>query len=109
MNEKSGHYLRDNGTEATVQSFIEDIQDFHWKADFIKFCQLGSDITDLRDEGGRNCLRDVKSRTSVARKIRQDLKILILSVGDIMQISIRKSDMKNLQTSARAEPTAFAF
>jgi hypothetical protein len=26
--------------EATAQSFVEGIQAFHWKADFVKFCQV---------------------------------------------------------------------
>ena len=49
MSETSGRYIRNDGTpfnkkkppaETTVQFFVEGIQTFHWKADFIKFCQV---------------------------------------------------------------------
>jgi hypothetical protein len=37
--------------EATAQSFVEGIQAFHWKADFVKFCQvLGLDADDYADQ-----------------------------------------------------------
>jgi hypothetical protein len=49
VSETPGRYTRDDGTpfnkqkspaEATAQSFVEGIQAFHWKADFVKFCEL---------------------------------------------------------------------
>ena len=29
-----------SSSEMTAQSFLEGIQGFHWKADFVKFCEL---------------------------------------------------------------------
>lgn len=49
MTEKSGHYHRDDGrpftrsksqSEIIAQSFLDGIQGFHWKADFVKFCEI---------------------------------------------------------------------
>ena len=37
--------------EATAQSFVEGIQGFHWKADFVKFCEvLGLEANDYADQ-----------------------------------------------------------
>ena len=49
MSKTPGRYARDDGTpfnkhkssaEDIVQFFVEGIQGFHWKADFVKFCEL---------------------------------------------------------------------
>ena len=38
-------------TEKTTQSFVEGIQGFHWKADFVKFCEvLELDADDYADQ-----------------------------------------------------------
>jgi hypothetical protein len=38
-------------SEAIAQSFVEGIQGFHWKADFIKFCEvLGLEADDYADQ-----------------------------------------------------------
>lgn len=60
MTEQSGRYTRDDGTpfseqkspaEATAQSFVEGMPAFHWKAGFVKFCQvLGLDADDYADQ-----------------------------------------------------------
>lgn len=60
MTEQSGRYTRDDGTlfseqksptEAITQSFIDGVQDFHWKADYIKFCEvLGLEANDYADQ-----------------------------------------------------------
>jgi hypothetical protein len=60
MTEQSGRYTRDDGTpfneqksptEVITQSFIDGVQGFHWKADFVKFCQvLGLDADDYADQ-----------------------------------------------------------
>ncbi len=60
MSETPGRYTRDDGTpfnkpkssaETTTQSFVEGIQGFHWKADFVKFCQvLGLDADNYADQ-----------------------------------------------------------
>jgi hypothetical protein len=44
-------YKKKSPAEATAQSFVEGIQAFHWKADFVKFCQvLGLDADDYADQ-----------------------------------------------------------
>lgn len=51
MTEKQGHYHQDDGhpfnkpksqshSEIIAKSFIDGVQAFHWKADFIKFCEI---------------------------------------------------------------------
>ena len=49
MSETPGRYTRDDGSpfnkqkssaEMTAQSFLEGIQGFHWKADYVKFCEV---------------------------------------------------------------------
>jgi hypothetical protein len=49
MSGTPGRYTRDDDTpfnrqkssgEITAQSFLEGIQAFHWKADYLKFCEL---------------------------------------------------------------------
>jgi hypothetical protein len=60
MTEKPGQYNQDDGrpfnngqkspSEIIAQSFCEGIQGFHWKADFIKFCEiLGLEPSDYAD------------------------------------------------------------
>ncbi len=54
-----GQYNRDDGrpfnnpkstSETLALSFVEGIQGFHWKADFVKFCEvLGLDADDYAD------------------------------------------------------------
>jgi hypothetical protein len=48
MTEKPGLYNRDDGhpfnspkssAETLAQSFVEGIQAFHWKTDFVRFCE----------------------------------------------------------------------
>ena len=61
MSEAPGIYCDEKGNplnkqkspaeEATAQSFVEGIQAFHWKADFVKFCQvLELDADDYADQ-----------------------------------------------------------
>jgi hypothetical protein len=60
MTEQSGRYTRDDGTpfseqksptEVIAQSFIDGVQGFHWKADYVKFCQvLGIEANDYADQ-----------------------------------------------------------
>jgi hypothetical protein len=49
MSETPGRYTRDDGSpfnkqkssaELAAQSFLEGIQGFHWKADYVKFCEV---------------------------------------------------------------------
>ena len=49
MSETPGQYNKADGTpfnkqkspaQTTAQSFVEGIQGFHWKADFVKFCEV---------------------------------------------------------------------
>lgn len=59
MSETPGIYHDEKGnplnrpkssTEKTAQSFVEGIQGFHWKADYVTFCQvLGLDADDYAD------------------------------------------------------------
>jgi hypothetical protein len=38
-------------TEIIAQSFIDGVQGFHWKADFVKFCSvLGLEANDYADQ-----------------------------------------------------------
>jgi hypothetical protein len=38
-------------TEIIAQSFIDGVQGFHWKADFVKFCEvLGLEANDYADQ-----------------------------------------------------------
>ncbi len=61
MTEKPERYNQDDGRpfssaqksppEIIAQSFYEGIQGFHWKADFIKFCEvLGLEPSDYADQ-----------------------------------------------------------
>jgi hypothetical protein len=60
MSETPGHYTKDDGSpfnkqkslaEVTAQSFLEGIQAFHWKTDYVTFCQLlGLDADDYADQ-----------------------------------------------------------
>lgn len=60
MTEKPGQYNRDDGrpfsspksaSETLAKSFVEGIQAFHWKADFVKFCEvLALDADDYADQ-----------------------------------------------------------
>ncbi len=60
MSETPGQYNKNDGTpfnkqkspsEAIAQSFIEGIQGFHWKADFVRFCAvLGLEADDYADQ-----------------------------------------------------------
>jgi hypothetical protein len=44
-------FKQKSSAEVTAQSFLEGIQAFHWKADFVKFCQvLGLDADDYADQ-----------------------------------------------------------
>jgi hypothetical protein len=59
VSETPGRYTRDDGTpfnkqkspaEATAQAFVEGIQAFHWKADYVKFCEvLGLEADEYAD------------------------------------------------------------
>jgi DNA-binding ferritin-like protein len=49
VSETPGRYTRDDGTlfnkqkspaEATAQAFVEGIQAFHWRVDYVKFCEV---------------------------------------------------------------------
>lgn len=49
MTETPGQYKRDDGSpfgdqktpsEIIAQSFMEGVQGFHWKADFVRFCEI---------------------------------------------------------------------
>lgn len=38
-------------TEIIAQSFIDGVQGFHWKADYVKFCEiLGLEANDYADQ-----------------------------------------------------------
>ncbi len=38
-------------TEVIAQSFVEGVQGFHWKADYVKFCEvLGLEANDYADQ-----------------------------------------------------------
>jgi hypothetical protein len=60
MSETPGRYTRNDGSpfnkqkssaEVTAQSFVEGIQTFHWKADYVTFCQvLGLDADNYADQ-----------------------------------------------------------
>jgi hypothetical protein len=60
MSETPGRYTRDNGSpfnkqkspaELTAQTFVEGIQAFHWKADYVKFCEvLGLEADEYADQ-----------------------------------------------------------
>lgn len=40
-----------SSAEMTAQSFVEGIQAFHWKADFVKFCEvLDIEASDYADQ-----------------------------------------------------------
>jgi len=60
MSETPGRYTRDDGSpfnkqksqaELTAQSFVEGIQGFHWKADYVNFCEvLGLEADEYADQ-----------------------------------------------------------
>ncbi len=64
MTEKPGLYHRGEGTpfnkskspaQKTAESFVEGIQGFHWKTDFVRFCEvLGLDADDYADQKYRS-------------------------------------------------------
>jgi hypothetical protein len=64
MTEKPEQYRKDDGqpfsdqktqTEILAQSFIDGIQGFHWKADFVRFCQiLGLEADEYADHKYRS-------------------------------------------------------
>ena len=40
-----------SAAEMTAQSFLEGIQGFHWKADYVRFCELlGLEANDYADQ-----------------------------------------------------------
>ncbi len=42
-------------TEIIAQSFIDGVQGFHWKADYVKFCEvLGLEANDYPDQKYRS-------------------------------------------------------
>lgn len=64
MTEEPGRYSQDDGrpfnspklpSEIIAQSFREGIEGFHWKTDFVKFCEIwGIEADDYADQKYRS-------------------------------------------------------